>query len=491
MATIIRFGVPGPQGPSATNIISAGAQGLVAMQAALTTATAGQLVLFGQNTNTNAGSGSQVDGTLNTGSNKFIQGGQITGVNTTDTPCLAITGSNNVINGLTLNVPTATALQMNSSGANNNIVTNCNLTATNGYCVLHNDATSNGFIVANNVLYSGTADGIEINHPTHPASNVIIMGNIITAAGAASGGSAGFGIGIAQARGVPIIGNALQNTRQGGMHIEDLSNQVVIVGNTITDCQKEGITLQVPVPGKGFPEPLTGGYNSFRHTGTKTGFNGLACIGDANGNVKQVNLSNNVLNGFDTGEVAPDTTHAMFSGNIILNCNTGMVGVKHARIMGLALLSGTPALAIGQSGSVMEGGISQTTLTSILAKNGGNFPGPALEKWGHPVTFTHTGSGTEFFNLAPLPSCFSGMLHISIEGGGPATVYLAEVIYDGTTLTVNVKLIKNSGSIGAIVPTLGTGGNAGQLQIGIFSASGFTNTMVAFFGRGSLWVQNS
>lgn len=450
-----------------------------ALQSALTQAhTINNSTLIGNNS---------VSKTINWPGVTTIPGGLITSTIVVDNPTVSLTGSNNIITGLTLSVPNATAVQMNTANANNNIILGSIIVANGGYAILHNDAVSNGFIVMGSYVESGGADAIEINHPTHPAANVVLIGNVLSADGTTVSGSAGFAIGIAQANTWIAMGNAIKASRQAAFHIEDLNTQGIVVGNACNACNLEGLTIQVPVPGKGFPKPLVGGFNQFKYTGSSPSVTGIRTIGDGNGNVDQITLLGNCVDGFATGYNAADTTNAYYEGSMALNCTTVAFGVKHARIFGRISAKNCTNLFQGQSGSVCDPIYSLTLPTTILTKSGGNLPGPVLRGWGYPVTVVTTGTGSaELFTIAPMPSLFFGKIFIRVEGGGAAVCYVGNIKWDGSSLTVSTPDINFVNSPISVF-TIATGG--GNLQASITCASGFTNVLrIEFEG---FWVQNS
>lgn len=413
-----------------------------------------------------------------------VPGSRLTSNIGVDNPTISITGSNTTIIGANISAPNFTGIQFNTNNANDVIFNSIYLNAPTGYGILDNDALSDGWILSNSIVYSG-ADSVECNHPTNPGANRVIIGNILSCIGPVEDGAAGFTVGIAQVNSFIVMGNALRNARQAAFHIEDLNTRGVIVGNTASNCLKEGITIQVPVPGKGFPDPVVGGFNNFKHTGDGT-HSGIVCIGDSNGNVDQFVQIGNCINNFATGIINNDGQHGFYGASLILNCDTAVFNVKHGDFFGPISTKNTPILLQAQSGSICDPIYSLTTATSILIKSGGNLPGPLLLGWGHPVSFTHTGSGAENFAIAPMPSLFYGDIIIRIEGNGAAVGWVGTIKWDGSSLTtVTTKLTILNTPI--TVFSISTG--SGNLQMTITSGTGFTQTVSAIFD--GYWMQNS
>lgn len=91
--------------------------------------------------------------------------------------------------------------------------------------------------IVNNQFIHIYSDAIELNHPGNAyesGENFVIAGNyMLVPPGFGSSGSGGFGIGIAGATHVAIIGNVIENARYEAIHIEDEAKHISIVGNVI------------------------------------------------------------------------------------------------------------------------------------------------------------------------------------------------------------------------------------------------------------------
>nr|WP_239565984.1 right-handed parallel beta-helix repeat-containing protein [Paenibacillus sacheonensis] len=97
--------------------------------------------------------------------------------------------------------------------------------------------------VLNNQFIDIYSDGIELNHPgtvNEAGENFVISGNFISVPkGVGTSKGAGFGIGIAGASNITIIGNIIDKARYEAIHIEDEANHILITGNIINSVQND------------------------------------------------------------------------------------------------------------------------------------------------------------------------------------------------------------------------------------------------------------
>lgn len=116
-----------------------------------------------------------------------------------------------------------------------------------GYGILaNNSSTLKGMMIVGNVIdgNGGGADGIDINQPSvSAATNILISENVIH--GYLSGSpTAGMGIALANCTDTIVSGNTVFDCYLDGIHVEDRSERVSIVGNTIHANQGYGISVQ-------------------------------------------------------------------------------------------------------------------------------------------------------------------------------------------------------------------------------------------------------
>lgn len=501
---VVEVGIMGPTGaPGAKGDTGATGTGAIpsvvfptitttkaGIQAAIDSALPGYQIVLGDVVNYDGGSGTR----LTIGDDKIFLGGRITSSFSHDEPTINLQGSRITINGTEIDVAFATAVQVASGNAANQIlITNARITAQNGYCILDNNtnAASNDMIIANSFLTSFTADAVEFNHPTTNATNRLLWGCILDAQGVPPSGSAGFPIGIAGVQGCVAGGCIIKNGR-AAIHIEDYTNRLVMGMISGSDFKQGGFTVQIPVSSKGYPAPGVYGLLNLRHTGTIIGFNGFTTIGDNNGNVDQISCVASVFDGFDYGFGIADTCSAYLDGNIVLNGNNVIFGAKHAEVFGIINSKNVPSMMVGQSAASFGGVNSNTTVTTILTKNGSNFPGPDTEFWGQPsASFTHPGTGTPQFTICALPTRFLGYLSVKVEGSPRGFQWFGKVKWDGTTLTVGGpdgtdKIEQYNGAISAFVPS---SDGAGNLQFTFFTNTSMTNIFRIRFGKKACWLQ--
>jgi len=125
----------------------------------------------------------------------------------------------------------------------NLFVYECRMKDTKGFGVWIEDpdAGSSGLIVSNChfkfTTGSGFGDGVEVNAPTNGFSNVVVSDNYFEGFYGDSA-NAGVGVGFAKVSNATISGNVVQNCESDGIHVEDESKSVTIVGNTVFNvCQ--------------------------------------------------------------------------------------------------------------------------------------------------------------------------------------------------------------------------------------------------------------
>lgn len=140
------------------------------------------------------------------------------------------------------NTGTGAALQVNASGASNWKIANSTLTAE-GYALLLNDNITGGnaYAIVGNKLTSNLADALEINSPNAVLKDIAAVANILKAGTAGVSVSAGFPIGIAAAQNGAFIGNAISQSRQEAIHVEDGVKTLAFIGNVARDVHGNGI----------------------------------------------------------------------------------------------------------------------------------------------------------------------------------------------------------------------------------------------------------
>jgi parallel beta-helix repeat protein len=119
-----------------------------------------------------------------------------------------------------------------------------------GYHILTNPDSSPArlSIVGNMFRGSGSTtldrSAIDINTPTGGATDVSIVGNVISNYAFTTNANAGFGIALANVQRATVSGNEVSGCTRNGIHVEDASAAVNVSGNTVYNCQHAGIEVQ-------------------------------------------------------------------------------------------------------------------------------------------------------------------------------------------------------------------------------------------------------
>lgn len=189
------------------------------------------------------------------GSNTILDG--LTVENNANNACIGIDvrgGTTNLLirRCVLLGAGSTQTININSAGVSNVDIEGCRFDGAS-YAVLTNDGAND----IKNVAIRGCtfrniySDAIEFNHPApgSPAAiGFLVEGcDIEVPVGKGSGSTAGFGIGVAGAADVRIVGNQLRNVRHEAIHIEDGCRRVTVVGNTISNVTGADATAAIAV----------------------------------------------------------------------------------------------------------------------------------------------------------------------------------------------------------------------------------------------------
>ena len=117
--------------------------------------------------------------------------------------------------------------------------------AGGGYGVLTQDASTAHSIQVLDSYFMGGArgDAIEINTPSSSGASDWTIANNVISGYQSSGGSDGFGIGLANAHNITITGNTLIGVANHGIHVEDRTSNLIISSNRISGNIKSAIYL--------------------------------------------------------------------------------------------------------------------------------------------------------------------------------------------------------------------------------------------------------
>lgn len=372
------------------------------------------------------------------------------------------------------------AVNINTSNAAYTNILGNHITA-NAFGVLTNGSADNvhGIPIVANTIVSLEGDGIELNAPNKIHYSIPVVGNVLASVGGTTV-NGGFAFGLARARGVAFVGNTIEQSRQEAIHIEDEQHTNVVVGNAVLDCTQEGVWIGSWSTGLAEGVPVVG--NSFRAATGNTSYAGALQVYDANPSPDGVAFIGNSFTNFYRGiEIAPRDVLSI--GNVIKNAsNTALNATDGGRFHGVNLSVNCPTLTKSSKGAVFGKIISTTTPTTIVDTSGhsantlGSFvKGFSFPKASQTVTATNTT-----IDLFALPLRMKGQMTCTVKSnGGPAEhiFFTADVLYDGTTLTVSGSTKKVFGLM-----DVGTAAfyvvNGGNLAIGIYLASGTRNVDV-------------
>jgi hypothetical protein len=362
------------------------------------------------------------------------------------------------------------AVYVNSSNAAYTNILGNHIEAVD-YGVLTNGSATDvhGIPIVANTVISSEGDAVELNAPLKNHYSIPVVGNVLASIGGTSVNS-GFAFGLARARGVPFVGNAIEQSRQEAIHIEDEQHTNVVVGNTALNCGQEGIWVGSWSTGLAEGLPIVG--NNFRAAIGNNTFAGALQVYDPNPAPEGLALIGNSFTNFYRGIVtAPKDVLTV--GNVIKSASdTALHSTGGGRLHGANLVIDTQTLAKSDQASVFGKTIATTTPVTILdtathpANTLGSFmKGFAFPKNSQTVTATNTT-----IDLFPLPQRMKGILTCTVRSnGGPAEhiFFSADVLYDGTTLTVS-NSVKEIGGIMNVGSAAFYVVNSGNLAVEIY-----------------------
>lgn len=169
-----------------------------------------------------------------------------------------------------------------------------NTIVSQSYGILSNLTSGSGLtdliLALNNVDAITYGDAIEINSPGVLQSNIAILGNICSAPE--------FGVGVAAAHNVAIIGNVIKSVRgasgsYGAIHTEDVQHSISIVGNVGHQISGYGISVQQDTQSPHFAEGVVSVGNNLKAATSQF-------TGSISGTTLTVSAVNNSAPGWDT-----------------------------------------------------------------------------------------------------------------------------------------------------------------------------------------------
>jgi parallel beta-helix repeat protein len=203
-----------------------------------------------------------------------------------------------------------------------------------GYGVLldtYAGVSNSDIVIANNTFKgSGHGDGIEINSPAAPAYRLTIQNNVISGYNATLD-VAGLGIGLARVKDSIVSGNTIFDCDGSGIHVEDLSENIVIANNSVSSTGRPGIDIQAM--STALPKNIQISGNTITNCGLAPAFAlGSAAIevgkyeivaatatGQPGAPIVGVQILNNIVTGNAVKGIYVTGENMVISGNLVAN----------------------------------------------------------------------------------------------------------------------------------------------------------------------------
>lgn len=382
-------------------------------------------------------------------------------------------------------VSNGTAVNLNANGIQNVRLHGNNISANSFGVLTNSGGTVDGLIISASYIQA-LADPIELNAPAVSHQNIIVSGNVLRANGPGTAHVSGFAIGVAGSKNTAIIGNAIQESVWEAVHIEDKQETVTVVGNVGQnlhgDFYRAGNGGLGGTGGGGVPVI---GNNAKSYAAGLSNY-GAFLVFDGAGSVPGSTLIGNRFIGFDGG-ILGGREDAIVQGNVLESC--GVAGIQSnggGSMYGTNLLRNTPVFVKTLSGATLGRVVSDSAPTTILdtSSHSANTIGTVLEDgfaFRNLNASVVGGSVTTQVNLFSLPLLLKGRLIVRLrQSGGNAFIYAsADILWDGTTLTVSTPLNKVFSSIAWSGTTFNQSGgfirmpvfNSGSTFTGIFDVN--------------------
>lgn len=266
------------------------------------------------------------------------------------------------------------SININVPNKENITIANNDIEGGNYPLLLNEQAKNNSNIniLFNNIYSKNGGDSIEINSPSandDSVRNVKIIGNTLYSTEQSEvTHNKGFGIGLAQARDVVVIGNVSEQSPQEGLHIEDGCENVSVIGNVYNNCITDGCWITSDFYKnenniKKKPYLILG--NHFKQkNNTKIGV-GIKYVADSSTSYATDDMFiGNRIEGFNYGvELSTSQQNIVLDNTIINNCN---VGIKVAgKIKGLLYINDTPKLIEVTGYTDIDGGIISNSSVNV------------------------------------------------------------------------------------------------------------------------------
>ena len=230
------------------------------------------------------------------------------------------------------------------------------------YPVLTNNASGQDVLIDGNHIVSNNSDGVEINQPEHELHGVRVVDNFIE--GSADGTGDCIGVGVAAGKQVVISNNVVKGFKGSGLHIEDDTEDIIVANNIFYDCKNYGAWLGNTSRLTGIKSRYKINNNIFKSDGT--GVSGIFFAFDANSNVSNIELRDNIVDGFAKGAdflALGDLGHLDCDGLYIKNCTNGISTSKNLDgTITFENVSGELVHGVGQSRCDVEKIVSITPI---------------------------------------------------------------------------------------------------------------------------------
>ncbi|HDR8950747.1 TPA: hypothetical protein QDA82_001023 [Burkholderia vietnamiensis] len=356
----------------------------------------------------------------------------------------------------------ATGLNFNATGITNVMLTAVSIN-TPGYGVLTNSGgTVDGLVMTGFRVTSQGADAVEFNAPGVVHQNIAIVGGLLETIGIGGSHSAGFAAGLARARNVVFSGISVRQSRYEAFHFEDEQFGNVVCGVAAQNLNGDAVRIQQAASGAGEGIVISG-INARAATGSSS-TNGVLMVWDPNGSVPGQVVNGSRFKGFNVG-ISGGKQDSMVDGNVIDSASTAaLYSTGGGWIHGKNLARNSATLAKSISGTVFDEIRSDGQPTTILDTSGhaANSIGSTLLGFSaRGLSAVLPASTVTSVNLFALPQLMNGHVIVRASGGSFYIYLCADVVWDGTTLTVANVLFKE---VGTVSPT-GTkfANNGGQL----------------------------
>ena len=376
------------------------------------------------------------------------------------------------------------AIQIKTSGCDDSTIRSLKVDSANYGILVNSGATdSKNLKIVDNIV-STPSIAIEVNSTAdNGIENVAINGNMIEALGNSALSSA---ISVAHGRSIEICNNIANGVAYEGIHVEDGSESINIIGNILTECEGSGIVLYAKQARSTDTPHVTDNLISFSTSADNAGTNGINVAYTTYGTFPEIDLGRNKIKGFANAfKVSQAMKKLNLDGCIIDSCGSLIADRFPESIVGSPILVNTPVI-----GHISETSTSARvfTIESIIMQeiDLGQFlsVSNALLVMHHfeylAPLFTPTSSAsTNKIPLLNVPSYMDGIITVHYKSGANVTNSVHKVEYDGSNLTAQRLSMTSNGVASNPVIEVANG----VLQLSVYmSGSVAFNPQVTFDG---------